>query len=564
MPKDERESPSSERSLRVEGPIRRPMEISSDALELLRSAAIPSEFLKVAREFAPGKEVLFPIAPEAYSKSAEIEAPSIERPMPETPVEPGLEMPAKRWPEELPGPQLEVPVEPVCKEVPWTTPEVPLEPSEEFPREEVAETFYLTALTFDLSAVAHPTPGLLDWEGVPLKRVVTDTYPMYFDEDENGVFEEDPGGEGEEIGEEPPCVDCKLILVWGAADKAIAAALNAAERYFDAKPKEKCVIAIRKAGTAKTPERYFGNETKQGKDKWVAGGTDKIRGWLSTDPNRRKIDCFTHVLAIYHGADDMNSKTSVAVLKWLARHCKVPIHNLYLWSCWGSEKIDLADKDMKDALRKVDDPTGLKEEAKDLEKKLGNLKKETKPNNKDLEETEKKLAAVEEQLTKLKKRIDDCECELCLYTATSLNKATAQDRLPGEIEKREQEFSEAAKKAQEWKDKMGGSLKQKSLDAAEDEAEGALKEANEARTNLEKREIDQYPMPLGIRKPETDAPLVLLAPETKMRVYCPLNLDLDNPEFKMPEINRIFEDVPIEQDNDLIVKGLLRMTKGTE
>lgn len=171
MPKDKRESPNSERSLRVESPVRRPIKIS-EALELLQSAAIPSGFLKIAREFVPGKEVLFPITPEDYPRSAEIEVPSIERPMPETLVEPKLEMPAEPWPEELPEPQLEAPVEPVWEEVPWTEPDVPPEPPEEVPREGGAETFYLTDLRLDLSGVADMTPGLVPFVGTPLGSII--------------------------------------------------------------------------------------------------------------------------------------------------------------------------------------------------------------------------------------------------------------------------------------------------------------------------------------------------------------------------------------------------------
>lgn len=555
MPDKPRSSEPPKRAAAAVNPEAVPLRISPEALERLRSVSVSAEFLEAARKFIPANLTVprtrtevpeepgwqhaeTPIEPQGVETEAEM--PLVEVP-PEAPPWPQEDI---HWREELPPPSVD-------ERIAW--PEVP----ETREKQPAVDAFNFTDLTFDLTAVAHTTPGLLDWEEVPLERIVTDTYPVCFDEEEDGVFEEESGGEGEEIGEEPPCVYCKLILVWGAADRAIAAAREAAARYFDAKAKDekdKCVVVM-KAGTAKKAARYFGKKTKKGEDEWVPESFD-LESWLGTDPMDRKIDCFSHVLAIYHGETQQNT---INVLNWLARHCQGPIRDLYLWSCWGSEKIDPNDEDVKKALRGVENLTGtraLGEKAEKLEKEIEELEKQSKPNNKKLEETKQELADVEEQLTKLEERLKKCDCELCLYTATPLDKATALARLPGEIDKRRQEFSDAATRAQELRDKNAHPSMQGPADAAEKAASDALKQAIRTRKDLESGEFDQYAMPLGIREPKAGAPLVLLAPETKVRVYCPLNLD--DPKFTEPETKRIFDDVPIEPDNDLIVRGLLR------
>ncbi|WP_143074292.1 hypothetical protein [Nitrosomonas sp. Nm166] len=140
------------------------MKISPQALELLRSAAIPAEFLKAAREFAPSTEVLPPAAPEDFPGPAEMERPPVERPMPE--------MPTEVWPEEFPEPQLAVPIEPKWKDVSWMTPEVLPKPLTEVGRKEEAGAIYLTDLTLNLSGVKHMTPGLLQLTGLPIDQLM--------------------------------------------------------------------------------------------------------------------------------------------------------------------------------------------------------------------------------------------------------------------------------------------------------------------------------------------------------------------------------------------------------
>ncbi len=547
----------------------RPLEISPAALERLRAAAVPGEFLKIATRSVSGK-VLVPYAdaevvrgPSSVEDAGAVEAMPGEPGRPETATPttpppgaieselPSIEIPPTEeppwtqeetpWPEELPSPETEV-IE--CPEMLGKRPEI--------------ETFSLTDLTFDLSAVAHTTPGLLAWEEVPLQRVVNDTYPLRFDEEEDGVPWEEADGQGEEIGEEPPCVRCKLILVYGSTfdpdakepDYAIQAAHNAAAMYVEAQeaqPGERCVIAIHvswKSSERFDAHRYFRN-TPEDKYKWVAaGGTGVLEGWLGKEG--RKIDCFD-VLAIYHGT---RQNTDV-VLSRIARYCQAPIRNLYLWCCWGSEKIDPANLEVKKELQGVKDLDGTRK----LSEKIEELKKPGKSKT-ELEKAMEALGKVEERLKK-------CDCYLCLYTAMPLDKAEAEKRLLKVLPDRTTKLEEAVS---EWKTQTAlnpGGEQQRAADAKLAKAKDEYEAANAAKGVLKSKKTDQYAMPLGIREPKAGAPpLVLLAPEAKMRVYCPL--DLGNPMSKDEEITEIFGDkeivgdVPIEPDDDLIVIGLGR------
>lgn len=163
--KDERLFPDCQTEIRTR--CRRSMEISPEALELLRSVAIPAEFLKVSREFAPGTNVLPPIVSEDFPGSDEMERPPVERPTPEMLVEP--------WPAELS----------------WTTPEVPPEPPAEAGREEVAGAIYLTDLRLDLSGVRHMTPGLHALSFSTLFRIVNNSLACC-QESEEREGEEEP------------------------------------------------------------------------------------------------------------------------------------------------------------------------------------------------------------------------------------------------------------------------------------------------------------------------------------------------------------------------------------
>lgn len=174
MPKEKGKCPRSDYQAGIRTAVGRSMKISPEVFKLLRNTAIPSEFLKVAREFASGTNVLPPIASEDFSSFAGTETgrPPAEKPMPESPVEPKLEMPTEPWPAELTESKDEMHRESKWQDAPWMEPEVPSAPPEEVRRGEKAEAFYLTDLTLDLSGVTQITPGLLQLAGRPIAQLM--------------------------------------------------------------------------------------------------------------------------------------------------------------------------------------------------------------------------------------------------------------------------------------------------------------------------------------------------------------------------------------------------------
>jgi hypothetical protein len=359
--------------------------------------------------------------------------------------------------------------------------------------------FTLTALTVDLSGVAHSTPGLDAWEGTTLGRFVTNTYAVLLQDEGEEVFEEDRGGEGEEL-RETPCIYCKLILIFGPSqqynaskdayritDAAIEAAHQAAAVYFDAH-KEDCVRVLHAGWRTNNPSAGRAHRYPSKKGGWEGTGRDSsIESWVNAgDAKGNPIDCFSHVLVIYHGE---TQQTTVNVLNWLARYCQAPIRHLYLWSCWGSEKIDPTAANVKRALKRV---AGLQEARAQMR----------------------------------------CDCQLCLYTSASLNVADAKRRLDEAIERMQKDTTTPKEQ---------------------------LQQAQKAQAKLAKSKQEQYAVPLGI-KPimPGDTNMVLLAPVRRMLVYCPLDLDTAAPTEKSIDDIEFFPDVPVEQDKDLLVRSLLR------
>lgn len=170
MSKENRRIPHSEFPDRSENLDTQPMKISPEALELLRSARIPAEFLTVAGD-TPREEMLPPSDREDLPTSVENEAPSLPAPATEIPVEPET----RPWPEESSEPEFESPVEAWEKRA-WTEPEELLELPEETDAVESTDTLYMTDLTLDLSRVAHMTPGLEALVGAPLKWIVSSNF----------------------------------------------------------------------------------------------------------------------------------------------------------------------------------------------------------------------------------------------------------------------------------------------------------------------------------------------------------------------------------------------------
>jgi hypothetical protein len=205
--------------------------ISAAALEILRSATIPAEFLKVVHGTTSRRNLLGRFDRESLTAPTEIEEPFNKWSMADMPIEPGVASPTDRWPEELPEPELATPFEPVWEEWAGSELKMPPESPEDVRTEGGAQTFYLTHLKLDLSGVSHVTRGLLQWEDAPLERIVTDTYPVLFDEEDG---EPAPGevlrGDGEELPAIAPTCHCqggRLAIVIGENDDtAVRGALH--------------------------------------------------------------------------------------------------------------------------------------------------------------------------------------------------------------------------------------------------------------------------------------------------------------------------------------------------
>lgn len=462
MPKNKRESPSFEQPVRDKSSFKEPITISPEALGLLRSAAIPPEFLKIAREFTPRTEGLPPTVPQDSPMSAEIEEPYIERPMPERLVEPELEMPTEPWTEELPEPEFEVSVEPDWEVAPWPEPEAPPEPPEEVRRAEGAATFYLTDLKLDLSGVAHMTPGLSVMATSSLYPIVINNLACCMTpQDGEGPGEEERGrGEGEEVVD---CVECRLICIIGSArNETLGAALQAAVRYYDSGAVKDCLQIVKlESKVNATASLYLGG------GKWSKPfNANKLKTEMVKPAGKGKpqIECFTHVLAFYHGESKAPPGTSAPVesfvtkdvLTWLVKRLGAPVRNLYLWSCYGSEKIDV---------------TGMmKKPLDDFKSAMEKLKAEV-----------------------AKKRPNKCKCDLCVFTAPSVKINTSRQAL---VDQRQQ-LEDLLREAQRTGSEAAAEGLQDSLKKLGELSKAATDETLE---KLEKRlGSDEFPVPLGIK-----------------------------------------------------------------
>lgn len=159
MPKEKGECPCSDCQIRARPPVGRPMEISPEAYQLLRNAAIPSEFKEVVRKVIPNMAMPYPPDLESPATSSEIDMTSIE-------------MPTLR----VSFPPVEMPV-----------PSVPVSWPEMSTSDRGNNAFYLTDLTFDLREVGHMTPGLLQLAGCPIGQLMF--CRAGDDEDEHGEEE---------------------------------------------------------------------------------------------------------------------------------------------------------------------------------------------------------------------------------------------------------------------------------------------------------------------------------------------------------------------------------------
>ena len=245
--------------------------------------------------------------------------------------------------------------------------------------------FALIDATLDVRAVAQMTTGLFNLASCSLAPVVTNNLAFCSPNDGDKTPSEAADGEGEA---KKDCLECKLILIYGStggskpSDKPLAAALKAAKQYFDARNRADCLHLLSVSSKdASRVQWYLGGE------KWSGPrSTGDIATNIRTASQAkygRKIDCFSDVLVFYHGEGRIGTGTSVSassyvtgdVLNFLGQLCRAPIRRLVLWSCWGSDKVEVT----------------------------GRLKNKFKT-------FKKKMAARGEP---------DCKCELCVYTAPS-------------------------------------------------------------------------------------------------------------------------------------------------
>ena len=186
MRKEKGECSCSERQTGARTSGRRPMEISPEALELLRRATVPFEFKEVVREVVPDMGITPP------SK------------MEETPTFPGIDITSI----EAPTPWVSVPlVERPAATVPVSWPEMSTSGMG-------GNAFYLTDLTLDLSGVAHMTPGLLALSFSTLSRIVNNNLACCQEGEEELVlaqaqFSSDPIVTGFTVPEDRSTIESK-------------------------------------------------------------------------------------------------------------------------------------------------------------------------------------------------------------------------------------------------------------------------------------------------------------------------------------------------------------------
>lgn len=132
MPKEKGECPCSGSQTGARS-LGGPMEISPEALELLRTETVSLEFRNALRELVPNISMPSPAELDVTPTSSRVDMTSIEMPVPPVPVS---------WPEMARS-------------------------------DRGIQAFYLTDLTLDLSRVAHMTPGLRDLAYLTLSPIIS-------------------------------------------------------------------------------------------------------------------------------------------------------------------------------------------------------------------------------------------------------------------------------------------------------------------------------------------------------------------------------------------------------
>ncbi len=320
------------------------MKISPEALQRLRSTAIPRSFLNVVQEFAPRTGVPGTIDPTGLAAYATNEVPAAERPVSEMPARPGPKgFSAPSWDEVLAA-EPEGSVEPEWEKSAQWEPERTLQPPDEVQAELEVETFCMTSLKLDSSAVGHMTPGLGELIGTPLEWIVRNTFFWQGDAD-------------------VPCLACRLVILVGGmnavdghiTDKDIKGAQRwAVRRATELSKSGECFQLWRMPFTFPFPQRVFAEDISGGTERKAVQHTEKgtsgaIQSFSEILPPgssaERRIDelvIFQHGVKNIGPKDAKEERVVAALKKLLVEILKIPVCRLVYWSCNAAVNLDVS------------------------------------------------------------------------------------------------------------------------------------------------------------------------------------------------------------------------------
>jgi len=318
------------------------MKISLEALERLRSTAIPRSFLKVAREFAPRTGVPGASVRTGLATYATHELPAAARPVLEIPADSEIESLIEPSPEELPEPELDAPVETEWEESAQQEPAWPLQPPDEVGMEVRAETFSLHDLKLDLGGVAHMTPGLVELIEAPLEWIGRTTF----------FLQDDPV---------VACLACRLVILVGGmdavdgdiTDKDIKGAGRwAVQRATELSRSGECFQLWRMPFTSPLPQRVFAQDISGGTVRQAVQHAKEASGRIQSfskmlSAGARGLRRIDELVIFQHGVRNIGKKTKeekvVAALKeLLVEILKIPVCRLVYWSCNAAVNLDVS------------------------------------------------------------------------------------------------------------------------------------------------------------------------------------------------------------------------------
>lgn len=492
---------------------RRPGEISAAAREMLRQAAVPAGFKAAVLAASPGH----PAAPGAAAPRLAPRMTTLQRSAPVTrwrsdPEEntawAGQEVDGSAWSEDGDFPDSSPANGTSDEPWPWQGGETAGETIDT-----PGKPRLLADLGLDLTWAPHATPILHTVARTPIAGLVSNSYLTFWGGGEVFMLGGEGDPKGEPVGQErqQACVTCRLIVLSGRAkktrktwedgaaevpsDAAMYAAHNAAKAYYEKhRGSGICLRLVHLRSKGSESHEFYDRE----KRKWVRKrSVADLQKHVTFDDSGRRIECFSEVLAIYHGE---KPKSTVDVLSNLlkltrydsqekAKRFSVPIHKLYLWSCYGSENIKFKSKSVTSFIEQVG------------ERRKGQI---------------------------AGKKVDPCCPPLCLYTAPDLDLTEAAEKLEG--------------------------LADNPDDKKKNTFEAALKRVNDAKDSG-----GTFPAPLGLQSPrKTDKgiryELTLLSPFQMLREYCvgaP-------PTLKQAKHEKIFTDVAVSHGTCQMMSAIFR------